>query len=44
MKKVVFYMMLLVMSIGYAYAQGKADIKFEQTDSTGKDWNSESNL
>ena len=31
MKKVVFYMMLLVMSIGYAYAQGKADIKFEQT-------------
>ena len=26
MKKVVFYMMLLVMSIGYAYAQGKADI------------------
>ena len=24
-------MMLLVMSIGYAYAQGKADIKFEQT-------------
>ncbi len=92
MKKVVFYMMLLVMSIGYAYAQGKADIKFEQTthdfgtfsenspvvsytfnftnigdaplgnpsgcsflrmyssriftrtDSTGKEWNSESNL
>ena len=31
MEKVVFYMMLLVMSIGYAYAQGKADIKFEQT-------------
>ena len=31
MKKVVFYMMMLVMSIGYAYAQGKADIKFEQT-------------
>ena len=31
MKKVLFYMMLLVMSIGYAYAQGKADIKFEQT-------------
>ena len=31
MKKVAFYMMLLVMSIGYAYAQGKADIKFEQT-------------
>ena len=34
MKKVVFYMMLLVMSIGYAYAQGKADIKFEQTPTT----------
>ena len=31
MKKVVFYMMMLVMSIGYAYAQGKSDIKFEQT-------------
>ena len=91
MKKLAFYMLMLVMSIGYAYAQGKADIKFEQTthnfgtfsenspvvsytfkftnvgdaplvihqasflrmyrsriftrtDSTGKDWNSESNL
>ena len=31
MKKVAFYMMLLVMSIGYAYAQGKADIKFEHS-------------
>ena len=31
MKKVAFYMLMLVMSIGCAYAQGKADIKFEQT-------------
>ncbi|MDE5711709.1 DUF1573 domain-containing protein [Bacteroides sp.] len=31
MKKIVFYMMLLIMSIGYANAQGKADIKFEKT-------------
>ena len=31
MKKLAFYMLMLVMSIGYAYAQGKADIKFEQT-------------
>ena len=31
MKKVVFYMMMLVMSIGYAYAQGKADIKSENS-------------
>ena len=37
MKKVVFYMMLLVMSIGYAYAQGKADIKFEQNESSDKE-------
>ena len=31
MKKLAFYMMLLVMSIGYAHAQGQADIKFEKT-------------
>ena len=31
MKKLAFYMLMLVMSIGYAYAQGKADIKFEHT-------------
>lgn len=31
MKKIVFYMMLLVMGIGYANAQGQADIKFEKT-------------
>lgn len=30
MKKLAFYMMLLVMSIGYAHAQGQADIKFEK--------------
>lgn len=31
MKKLAFYMMLLVMNIGYAHAQGQADIKFEKT-------------
>ena len=31
MKKLAFYMLMLVMSIGYAYAQGKADIKFYKT-------------
>ena len=29
MKKLAFYMLMLVMSIGYAYAQGGADIKFD---------------
>ena len=31
MKKLAFYMLMLVMSIGYAYAQGGADIKFDKT-------------
>lgn len=31
MKKLVFYMMMLVASISYASAQGKADIKFDKT-------------
>lgn len=31
MKKLVFYMMMLVAGIGYASAQGKADIKFDKT-------------
>lgn len=31
MKKLTFYAVMLVMSIGYAHAQGQADIKFEQT-------------
>ena len=31
MKKLAFYMLMLVMSIGYACAQGGADIKFDKT-------------
>lgn len=31
MKKFAFYIMMLMASISYAFAQGKADIKFDQT-------------
>ena len=31
MKKLAFYMLMLVMGIGYAHAQGQADIKFDKT-------------
>ncbi len=31
MKKLALYMFMLVLSIGYASAQGKADIKFDKT-------------
>ena len=31
MKKLAVYMLMLVMSIGYVSAQGKADIKFDKT-------------
>ena len=30
MKKLAFYMLMLVMGIGYAHAQGQADIKFDK--------------
>ena len=36
MKKLAVYMLMLILSIGYVSAQGKADIKFDKTGFTWK--------